>query len=208
VSFPEKLSAIAMRSLERLGVEVWLGAPVTGCDAAGVMVGPDPIETRTIVWAAGVAASPAARWLGSPKDRAGRVPVGLDLALPDDPDIFVIGDTAAVTGADGRPLPGIAPVAKQQGGYVARLIAARLAGRSLAPFRYRNLGNLATIGRRAAVADFSRVRLSGSLAWLVWGVVHVLFLLGFRNRVSVLVHWLWAYVTFESGSRLITGSID
>jgi NADH dehydrogenase len=207
-AFPERLSEIAKRALERLGVEVWLGAPVTGCDAAGVMIGPDVIETRTIVWAAGVAASPAARWLGTPKDRAGRVPVGPDLALPDDPGIFVIGDTAAANGPDGRPLPGVAPVAKQQGSYVARVIAARLAGRTVPPFRYRHLGNLATIGRRAAVADFGRVRLSGSLAWLLWGVVHVLFLLGFRNRLSVLIHWLWAYVTFQSGSRLITGTVD
>jgi NADH dehydrogenase FAD-containing subunit len=136
------------------------------------------------------------------------VPVGPDLALPDDPDIFVIGDTAAAPGPDGRPLPGIAPVAKQQGAYVARVVAARLAGRTVPPFRYRHLGNLATIGRRAAVADFGRVGVSGSLAWLLWGAVHVLFLLGFRNRLSVLIHWLWAYVTFQSGSRLITGPTD
>jgi NADH dehydrogenase len=154
-------------------------------------------------------ASPAARWLGTDKDRAGRVAVGPDLALPDDPGIFVIGDTAAATGADGRMLPGVAPVAKQQGAYVARVIAARVAGRSPPPwFHYRSYGNLATVGRRAAVADFGFVRVTGSLAWLLWGVVHVLFLIGFRNRLAVLIQWLWAYLTFESGSRLITGSMD
>jgi len=208
-AFPERLSAIAKRSLERLGVEVRLGAAVTGCRDDGVMVGDELIPCRTIVWGAGVAASPAARWLGTDKDRVGRVPVGPDLALADAPHIFVIGDTAAAIGADGRPLPGVAPVAKQQGVYVARAIAARVTGRRLPPpFRYRNLGNLATIGRRSAVADFGRVRLSGSIAWVLWGIVHVLFLLGFRNRVTVLIHWLWAYVTFQSGSRLITGTID
>jgi len=208
-TFPESLSAAAMRSLQRLGVQVRVGAAVTGCDAAGVTVGDAHIATRTIVWAAGVMASPAARWLGTDKDRAGRVPVGPDLALPDDPSIFVIGDTAAATGADGRMLPGVAPVAKQQGAYVARVIAARVAGRSPSPrFRYRSYGNLATVGRRAAVADFGFVRVTGSLAWLLWGVVHVFFLIGFRNRLAVLIQWLWSYLTFESGSRLITGSMD
>jgi NADH dehydrogenase len=208
-SFPESLSTAATRSLHRLGVEIRLGAAVTGCDTDGVTVGDTHVPTRTIVWAAGVMASPAARWLSTDKDRAGRVPVGPDLALPDDPHIFVIGDTAAATGADGRMLPGVAPVAKQQGAYVARVIMARSGGRAPPPrFRYRSYGNLATVGRRAAVADFGFLRVTGSLAWLLWGVVHVFFLIGFRNRLAVLIQWLWAYLTFESGSRLITGSMD
>jgi NADH:quinone reductase (non-electrogenic) len=155
-------------------------------------------------WRAG-ASSPAAKWLGAEKDRAGRVIVGRDLTLPGHPEIFVIGDTAAALGLDGKPLPGVAPVAKQQGAHVARVIAARIAGRTEPPsFRYRNYGDLATIGRKVAVADFGRVRLSGRLAWLLWGGVHVLFLIGFRNRAAVLLDWLWAYVTFQRGARLIT----
>jgi NADH:ubiquinone reductase (H+-translocating) len=206
-SFPETLSAFAKTALEKLGVEVRVGRAVTACDACGVVIGDDRIEARTIIWAAGVAASPAARWLAAEKDRAGRVIVGPDLSLPGHKEIFVLGDTAAVAGADGRPLPGIAPVAKQQGAYVGKLIAARLATRAEPPpFRYRHYGNLATIGRKVAVADFGRIRLGGRLAWLLWGLVHVLFLIGFRNRVAVLLDWLWAYVTFQRGSRLITGS--
>jgi NADH dehydrogenase len=208
-SFPESLSVFAKAALERLGVEVRLGRAVTACDASGVVLGDDRIETRTIIWAAGVAASPAARWLAAEKDRAGRVVVGSDLSLPGHREVFVIGDTAAVVGADGKPLPGIAPVAKQQGAYVGKLIAARLAGRADPPlFRYRHYGNLATIGRKVAVADFGRIRLGGRLAWLLWGLVHVLFLIGFRNRIAVLLDWLWAYVTFQRGSRLITGSTE
>lgn len=203
-TFPEALSAFAKRALEKLGVEVRLGHPASACDAAGVVVNGERLETRTIIWAAGVAASPAAKWLGAEKDRAGRVIVGRDLTLPGHPEIFVIGDTAAAPGHDGKPLPGVAPVAKQQGAYVASVIAARIAGRTEPRFRYRNYGNLATIGRKVAVADFGRVRLSGRLAWLLWGGVHVLFLIGFRNRVAVLLDWLWAYVTFQRGARLIT----
>ena len=203
-TFPEALSAFAKRALEKLGVEVRLGRPVSACDADGVVVDGERIEARTIIWAAGVAASPAAKWLGAEKDRAGRVIVGRDLTLPGHPEIFVIGDTAAAPGGDGKPLPGVAPVAKQQGAYVARVIAARTAKKAEPPFRYRNYGNLATIGRKVAVADFGRVRLSGRVAWLLWGGVHVLFLIGFRNRVAVLLDWLWAYVTFQRGARLIT----
>lgn len=204
-TFPETLSAFAKTALEKLGVEVRLGQAVTACDLDGVMVGVQRIPAGTIIWAAGVAASPAAKWLDAEQDRAGRVVVGRDLLLPGTDNIYVLGDTAAAPGADGKMLPGVAPVAKQQGAYVGRLIAARLAGRSVPPFRYRHYGNLATIGRKVAVADFGRVRLGGRLAWLLWGLVHVLFLIGFRNRIAVLLDWLWAYVTFQRGARLITG---
>ncbi len=205
-AFPPKLSAKAERALRRLGVEVRTGAAVTGCDAEGVQLGAERILSTCIVWGAGVAASPAAKWLEAEHDRAGRVMVGPDLTLPGHPEVFVIGDTAHALGADGKPLPGVAPVAKQQGQYVAKTIHARLAGRPAPrPFRYRNLGNLATIGRKAAVADFGWLRVSGRLAWLLWGLVHIYFLIGFRNRVAVLLDWLWAYVTFQRGARLITG---
>jgi NADH dehydrogenase len=204
-SFPEKLSAVAKAALEKLGVEVMLGRPVTDCDVDGVMVGPQRIPAGTIIWAAGVAASPAAKWLGVTPDRAGRVVVGPDLLLPGTDNIYVLGDTAAAPGPDGKMLPGVAPVAKQQGAYVGRLIAERLAGRTVAPFRYRDYGNLATIGRKSAVVDFGWIRLSGRVAWLLWGMVHILFLIGFRNRIAVLLDWLWAYVTFQRGARLITG---
>ncbi|HEV2551210.1 MAG TPA: NAD(P)/FAD-dependent oxidoreductase [Stellaceae bacterium] len=203
-TFPEALSAFAKSALEKLGVEVRLGHPASACDADGVVVAGERIEARTIIWAAGVAASPAAKWLSAEKDRAGRVIVGRDLTLPGHPEIFVIGDTAAALGRDGKPLPGVAPVAKQQGAYAASVIAARITGRTEPRFRYRNYGNLATIGRKVAVADFGRIRLGGRLAWLLWGMVHVLFLIGFRNRVAVLLDWLWAYVTFQRGARLIT----
>jgi NADH dehydrogenase len=204
-AFPERLSAVAQRRLQRLGVEVRLGTPVTGCDAAGVTVGSERIECRTIIWAAGVAASPAAEWLGAAHDHLGRVNVERDLSLPGHDDIFVIGDTARLDDATGKPLPGLAPVAKQQGKYVARLIAARLAGRP-APgaFRYRHAGNLATIGRTAAVVDFGFLRLTGFVAWVVWSLAHIYFLIGFRNRLAVALEWLWAYLTFQSGARLIT----
>jgi NADH dehydrogenase FAD-containing subunit len=208
-TFPEKLSNIARRALERLGVEIRLGAPVTECDADGVGVRGERIAARTILWAAGVAASPAARWLGAEEDRAGRVKVQADLSLPGHPEVFVIGDTALAIDAAGNPLPGIAPAAKQAGGYVAQVIRARIAGRKTPrPFRYRHLGNLATIGRKAAVADFGRIRLSGRVAWLLWGLVHIYFLIGFRNRLAVSLDWLWAYLTFERGARLITGPIS
>ncbi len=167
--------------------------------------GQQRIPSGTILWAAGVAASPAAKWLGAEPDRAGRVVVGPDLLLPGYDNIYVLGDTAAVPGQDGKMLPGVAPVAKQQGAYVGKLIAERLAGRTVQPFRYRDYGNLATIGRKSAVVDFGWIRLSGRIAWLLWGMVHILFLIGFRNRIMVLLDWLWAYVTFQRGARLITG---
>jgi NADH dehydrogenase len=205
-AFPETLSAAAKRALERLGVEVLLGARVSRCGPEGVIISNDCIEADTIIWAAGVMASPAAKWLGAEQDRAGHVVVERDLTLKGHPEIFVIGDTALVKAADGKPLPGIAPVAKQQGAYVGRVIAARVGRRPVpGPFRYRHLGTMATIGRKSAVADFGNLHLSGFIAWLLWGIVHVYFLVGFRNRVAVLMGWLWAYLTFERGARLITG---
>jgi NADH:ubiquinone reductase (H+-translocating) len=186
-------------------IEVRLGVRVTHCDDGGVKLGEERIGSRTIVWAAGVAASPAAEWLDAPHDRLGRVAVTGDLSLPGHGDVFVIGDTAHVQDESGKPFPGIAPVAKQQGKYLAKLLQARIAGRPAPPpFRYRHAGNLATIGRTAAVADFGFLRLTGVIAWLVWGAVHIAYLVGFRNRVAVAFDWLWAYVTFQSGARLIT----
>ncbi len=205
-TFPEKLSAAAQRALQDLGVEVRVGQRVTECDACGVVVAGERIEARTILWAAGVAASPAAKWLQAEADRAGRVLVGPNLQLPGHSEIFVIGDTAAAVDATGKPLPGVASVAKQQGLYVARVIRTRLKGVSSAPlFHYRNCGNLATVGRKFAVADFGFLRLSGHLAWWLWGAVHIFFLLGFRNRIAITLNWLWAYCTFQRGARLITG---
>jgi NADH dehydrogenase len=206
-AFPEALSQAALRSLERLHVEVQLGRAVSRCDEQGVVIGDQRLEAGTLIWAAGVMASSAARWLGVEPDRVGRVRVAPDLSLPDHPEIFVIGDTACVMDSKGQPLPGLAPVAKQQGVYVARLLRAKLA--AAAPpsaFRYREYGTLATIGRRAAVADFGWIRLHGTLAWLLWGLVHISFLIGFRNRLIVMLDWLWSYFTFQSGARLITGT--
>ena len=207
-SFPPRLSAVAARALTRLGVELRLGIAVTGCDRDGAMLGNERIESRTVIWAAGVTASPAAAWLDLPPGPGGRVVVGPDLSVPGHPEIFVIGDTAAVSAPDGKPLPGVAPVAKQQGRYVARAIAARLAGSAPPPFRYRNVGNLATIGRREAVVDFGWLRLSGRLAWLLWSGAHIYFLIGFRNRLVVAVEWLWSYLTYQRGARLIIGEPD
>lgn len=210
-AYPETLSAKATKALERLGVEVRLNAPVTRCDADGVELGGnggpgERIPSRCVIWAAGVMASPAARWLGTDADRAGRVRVAPDLSVPGHPEVFVIGDTALVTGEDGRPVPGIAPAAKQMGAYVAKLIGTRIAHRSgSGPFHYRHLGSLATIGRGKAIADFGWLRASGSLAWWLWGLVHVYFLIGFRNRLAVMLDWAWSYVTWRRGARLITG---
>jgi NADH:quinone reductase (non-electrogenic) len=205
-AFPPSLSEAARKSLERLGVEVRLGLPVTQCDEQGVTVGEQRLEAATLIWAAGVAASSAASWLGVDKDRVGRVVVRPDLTVPGHPEVFCIGDTALAKDTDGKPLPGLAPVAKQQGAYVARVLRARLAGTAgPPPFRYRDYGTLATIGRRAAVADFGWLRLHGTLAWVLWGLVHVSFLIGFRNRLVVMLDWMWSYATFQSGARLITG---
>lgn len=208
-SFPPDLSEAARRQLVRLGVEVRLGDAVTACDAHGVsLAGGERIDAATIVWGAGVMASPAGRWLGAPTDRAGRVQVTGNLSVPGHPNVFAIGDTASARGPDGRPVPGVAPAAKQMGRYVARMIAADIAGRGLPPFAYRDFGNLATIGRKAAVADFGRVRLTGFPAWLVWSLAHLWFLIGFRNRLVVFMDWAWAYATFDRSARLITGEPD
>jgi NADH dehydrogenase len=150
-------------------------------------------------------ASPAAEWLGAESDRAGRVKVAPDLSVPGDPDIFVIGDAASAVGADGRPLPGVAPVAKQQGRYDADLLRARAHGKTVPPFRYRDPGAMATIGRKRAVAQLGAFKVSGFPAWLLWSLAHVYFLIGFRNRLSVAMNWFWSYLTFQRGTRLITG---
>jgi NADH dehydrogenase len=203
--FDPPLSEAARKSLEQLGVEVRTGMPVTALDDAGVSIGTERIETRTVVWAAGVMASPAGQWLGAATDRAGRVKVAPDLSVPGHPDIFVIGDTAALNDASGKPLPGVAPVAKQQGQYLARLLVAREARKTFPPFRYRDHGILATIGRSRAVVQMGHLKLTGFLAWVLWSVAHIYFLIGFRNRFVVALNWLWNYVTFQRGTRLITG---
>ena len=206
-AFPPSLADKAVHSLERLGVEVRTGAEVQHCDADGIVAAGQRLEARTLVWAAGVRASPAARWLGVEADKAGRVQVQPDLSIAGDADIFVIGDTAVVPWKDGKNVPGIAPAAKQEGAYAANVLLHRLAGKPAPPFfRYRHQGNLATIGRKSAVIDFGWVKLSGLLAWLLWGAAHVFFLIGFRNRVMVALNWIWAYFTRERGAGLITGS--
>ncbi|GJL89615.1 MAG: NADH dehydrogenase [Minwuia thermotolerans] len=202
--FPPGLSRRTKESLEKLGVEVRLGCRVTGIDAEGVTVGEERIAARTALWAAGVMASPAARWLGAESDRAGRVKVDANLSVPGHPELFVVGDTAASDGWDGQPVPGLAPAAKQGGAHVARVINARLT-RAKAPgaFRYRHAGNLATIGRASAVADLGRLKISGPVAWWFWGVVHVMFLTSKRDQLSVALEWAWAYMTFRRSTRLI-----
>jgi len=203
-TLPEDLAQYAERALTRMGVDVRTSTRVIGCDACGVDVDHGRIDASTIIWAAGVVASPAASWLGAAHDRAGRVLVRPDLSVPDHPEVFVIGDAAAIHGDDGEPVPGVAPAAKQMGNYVGRLIAARLAGKSLPAFRYRNLGELATIGRRAAVVKFGRLHLKGFIGWLFWSFAHIYFLIGVKNRFIVAFTWLWDYLTFQRGARLIT----
>jgi NADH dehydrogenase len=207
-AFPERLSQAAHASLERLGVEVRTGAPVTAIDDAGVTLSGERIESRCVIWAAGVQSSPTAKWLDAPADRAGRVIVGADLSVAGYDNVFVIGDCASARDGSGRPLPGIAPVAKQQGAYVAKLIRNRLGGKQTPPFAYADYGAMATVGRKAAVADFRGVHLRGFIGWLVWSAAHVYFLIGFRNRIAVTLDWFWSYLTFERGARLITGEID
>ena len=205
-TFPESLSAIARQSLERLGVEVRVGARVEHIDADGVKVSGERIAARTVLWAAGVVASPAARWLATAADSAGRIKVQSDLTVPDLPEVYALGDTAASQGWKGQPVPGLAPAAKQGGVYVARHILSRIEGVALpAPFAYRHFGSLATIGRKAAVVDLGRVKLWGAPAWWLWGLVHVGLLVGVRNRISTMVNWFWSYLTFKSAIRLITG---
>lgn len=204
-TFPEPLSAYARHALERRGVEVITGTPVTAIGEGYAVLGERRIDAGAIVWAAGVAASAAADWLKADRDRAGRVKVAPDLTLPGRPEIFVIGDTAAASMLDGKPVPGVAPAAKQMGRYVGEVIAARMTGRpSPGPFQYRHQGDLATIGRRAAVVRLGRMTLTGFAAWLFWSVAHVYFLIGLRHRIAVAFSWIWDYATFGRRARLIT----
>ncbi|MTV17188.1 MULTISPECIES: NAD(P)/FAD-dependent oxidoreductase [Bradyrhizobium] len=202
--FPDDLSAYAQASLEKLGVEVMLGEPVTECSADGVVFGGKRLEARTIVWAAGVRASRAAEWLNAPADRAHRLQVEPDLTVPGHPDVFAIGDTVTIKGPDGNPVPGIAPAAKQEGRYVAALIKARLDGKTLPPFRYKHAGSLAQIGKKKAVIDFGWLKLRGSLAWWIWGLAHIYFLIGVRHRIAVAMNWLWIHTRDQRAARLIT----
>ncbi|MEP6916310.1 MAG: NAD(P)/FAD-dependent oxidoreductase [Acidobacteriota bacterium] len=204
-TFPEPLRAAARKDLERLGVEVRTGAAVTSVAAQHVEIGPDSIEAATILWAAGVAAADLGATLGVPVDRAGRVFVQPDLTIPGHPNLFVVGDLASLKGNDGRPLPGVAQVAIQMGKHAARTIRRLVEGQPSTPFVYRNLGNMATIGRASAIADFGWLRLKGWIAWQAWLFVHVLNLIGFRNRLVVLVQWFVAYFTYQRAIRLITG---
>jgi NADH dehydrogenase FAD-containing subunit len=209
-AFPADLGEFARQALAKLGVEVALGRAVEQCDGSGIVYGGERLASRTIVWGAGVQASPAARWLGAEKDRAGRVIVAPDLSIAGHPEIFVIGDTAAVKDGKGQPVPGIAPAAKQMGRHAGRLIAARIAGKpgkaQSAPFRYRHAGSLATIGRSAAIADFGWIKVKGWLAWWLWGIAHIYFLIDFRSRFIVALQWFWSYLTYRRGARLITGT--
>ena len=203
-AFPDRLSRRALQDLERLGVDVRLGKSVTAIAPGAVTVGDEIIPANTIVWAAGLQASPLGRSLGVELDRAGRVLVNPDLTVPGHPEIFVIGDMALLQDARGRPLPGVAQVAMQQGAWAAANILRAIEGKPARPFRYRDLGNMATIGRNSAVADIRGLRLTGFVAWLAWAVVHILNLIGFRNRVLVGLQWLWSYLTLQRGARLIT----
>ncbi len=204
-SFTEDLSAYAHASLERLGVEIQLGQAVRECSDQGVIYGDQPLAAKVILWAAGVRASAAAAWAGLPADNAGRALVEPDLTAPGHPEIFVIGDTATINAWHGKAVPGIAPAAKQQGTHVARTIRMRLRGNTAQrPFRYRHSGNLATIGKRAAVIDFGWIKVRGWLAWWLWGLAHIYFLIGVRNRLAVALSWLWIYATGSRSAHLIT----
>ncbi|MGH8086538.1 MAG: NAD(P)/FAD-dependent oxidoreductase [Lysobacter sp.] len=229
-TFPEVLSDKARRQLEKLGVEVLTGAPVSAIDARGFTLSPPPASTastaatpgsaapnadaaavtiaaRTVLWAAGVSASPLGALLDAERDRAGRVLVNPDLGVPGHPDVFVAGDLARIV-QDDKPVPGVAPAAKQMGAHVAAAIRARLAGQPTPAFRYRDFGNLATIGRMAAVVHLGRLKLSGLLAWWFWLVVHIAFLIGFRNRLVVMLNWAWAYWSYQRHARIIFGKPD
>lgn len=204
-NFKPELSAYAQRALEKLGVEVRLNTPVTGVDADGVTMGNDRLRAETVLWAAGVASSPAAQWLDAPADRAGRIKVEPDLSVPGHPEIFAVGDTATITMPDGKPVPGIGDAAKQGGRHAARVIRARMAGDARPmPFRYHHLGDIATIGGRAAVIDFGWLKLTGWIAWWTWGFAHIYFLIGVQNRLFVALSWLWIYLTGHRSARLIT----
>jgi len=204
-TFPTNLSDYVQATLVQKGVEVMTSSRVVGCDPGGVDLAGGRIDAATVIWAAGVIASPAARWLDAEHDRAGRVQVGPDLSVSGHPEVFAIGDTAAAIDPAGQAIPGIAPAAKQMGRYVGRLIAARIAGApSPEPFRYRHQGDLATVGRRAAVVKLGRLELRGVLGWVFWSVIHIFFLIEIRDRFVVAFIWLWDYVTFQRGARLIT----
>jgi NADH dehydrogenase len=206
--YPPQLSEKAAAQLRVLGVEVMPNAIVTKVTPSEVCIGDVTIPTRTVLWAAGVQASPLARSLGVPLDRAGRVLVEPDLSVPGHREVFVIGDLASVTNADGGLVPGVAPAAIQEGTHTAKNIARMIDGASALPFRYRDKGSLATIGRAAGVADFGRIKLSGFMAWAAWLAIHIFFLIGFRNRVLVILQWAWAYITYQRGARLITGKVE
>jgi NADH dehydrogenase len=204
-TFPERLSTYAQRSLERMGVEVKTDSLVTECRKDGVVLKNGRIDSDTIIWAAGVKASPAAQWIGAEADRAGRIKVGPQLEVPGRPEIFAIGDTAVLADPAALPIPGIAPAAKQMGKYVGRLIAARVAGRKITShFAYRHFLDLATVGRKSAVVRRGRLQLTGYLGWWFWGIAHIYFLIGVRNRFVVALNWFWSYVTFQRGARVIT----
>jgi NADH dehydrogenase len=202
--FPDDLSTYARKSLEGIGVEVVLNQAVTDCNADGVVYGGRQLDAKTIIWAAGVRASRAAEWLDAPSDRAGRVQVAPDLTVPGHPEIFAVGDTVTIPAWNGQPVPGIAPAAKQEGRYVADTIKARLEGRTLPAFHYSHAGSLAQIGKRLAVIDFGRIKLRGAIAWWIWGLAHIYFLIGLRNRLSVALSWLWIHARDQRAARLIT----
>lgn len=204
-AFPEPLRDAARKDLERLGVDVRTSCAVTDVAPGRILAGGESIEAETVLWAAGVAASPVGATLGAPLDRAGRVRVQPDLSIPGHPEVFVIGDLAALNDAQGRPLPGVAQVAIQMGRHAARTIVRAVGGQPSTVFRYRDLGNMATIGRASAVADFGWLRLSGWIGWLAWLFVHLMNLVGFRNRLLVFVQWAWAYFSYQRAVRLITG---
>jgi NADH:quinone reductase (non-electrogenic) len=203
-TFSERHSSYARDTLAAMGVDVMTSSPVLECDGRGVDLAGGRIEAGSVIWAAGIMASPAAQWLSTEHDRGGRVVVRPDLSLQGFNDIFAIGDTASVKDASGGPVPGLASAAKQMGKYVGKLIAARAARQSLPPFRYRHEGSLATIGRRAAVVELGPIQLKGFIGWMFWSAVHIYFLIGLRNRFVVAITWLWSYVTFKRGARLIT----
>jgi NADH dehydrogenase len=204
-AFPETLRQAAMHDLRRLGVTVYTDSIVTDVAAGSVAIGSESIRAETVLWAAGVSASPLGAALGVPVDRAGRVKILPDLTIPGAPNVFVIGDLATLAGPDDRPLPGVAQVAIQMGRHAVHNILRALEHQPLRPFHYQDLGNMATIGRASAIADFGRLRLSGLLAWLAWLFVHILNLIGFRNRLVVFVQWAWAYFSYQRSIRLITG---
>lgn len=202
--YAPEMSESAKRQLENLGVTVRSGLHVTHIDGEGVAIGAERIAARTVLWAAGVAASPLGKTLGGPVDRAGRVPVQPDLTIPGHPEVYVIGDLAHLE-QDGKPVPGVAPAASQMGTHAAKNILRAIDGKPSLPFRYRDKGSMATIGRGAAVAQVGRLKVSGFIAWSMWLFVHVLFLVGFRNRLLVVIQWAWSYLTYDRGARLITG---